>query len=247
MKKIISIILCVSMLFGALVLISCTPTAPNEPLGTPNQQQHVHAYGDWIVTKEATCIETGIQTQSCSCGDTKTQNIPMLEEHIGIGKCSSCGLEYYDVLWNYIKTNGTKVTDTQYNLSLSYAGVEYLALATDSSIQIKKTSNSGITFLTIRRSSTKYGSYEWTYFDTSSGILNMKTIKGSLEATHVYKGEPVSLEISKSDFTSSSKENSALRLAEECITTMLNNILPMILNNCGENISMYNIAFERFE
>lgn len=39
-------------------------------------ENHVHEYGDWVITKEATCISTGIRTRSCECGDTQTEVIP---------------------------------------------------------------------------------------------------------------------------------------------------------------------------
>ncbi|MBO5322992.1 MAG: NPCBM/NEW2 domain-containing protein, partial [Oscillospiraceae bacterium] len=36
-----------------------------------------HSYGDWVVTKDATCTETGSKEQTCSaCGDVKTEVIP---------------------------------------------------------------------------------------------------------------------------------------------------------------------------
>ena len=37
---------------------------------------HVHEYGDWVVTKEANCLNTGLRTRTCECGDTQTEVIP---------------------------------------------------------------------------------------------------------------------------------------------------------------------------
>ncbi len=37
---------------------------------------HVHTFGEWEVTKPATCVTTGIETRTCEeCGETETQEI----------------------------------------------------------------------------------------------------------------------------------------------------------------------------
>ena len=38
--------------------------------------QHTHSYGEWVVTKEPDCQNAGEKTQTCSCGDVKTEAIP---------------------------------------------------------------------------------------------------------------------------------------------------------------------------
>jgi len=37
---------------------------------------HIHSFGEWEVTKPATCVTTGIETRTCECGETETQEIP---------------------------------------------------------------------------------------------------------------------------------------------------------------------------
>lgn|GEM_PF-3678624 len=57
-----------------------------------------HSFGEWAVTKEATCSEKGKKTRSCSvCGTVETQDIP-LREHIFVsGVCTQCGAkDHYD-------------------------------------------------------------------------------------------------------------------------------------------------------
>lgn len=49
--------------------------------GTPadgtDSGEHVHDYGEWEITKEATCLSTGIRSRTCSeCGDVQTEVIP---------------------------------------------------------------------------------------------------------------------------------------------------------------------------
>ena len=39
-------------------------------------QEHEHVWGEWTVTKAATCTETGVETRTCSvCGETETRAI----------------------------------------------------------------------------------------------------------------------------------------------------------------------------
>lgn len=44
--------------------------------GTGTDANHTHEYGEWEVTKEATCVTTGIQQRTCACGDVQTEVIP---------------------------------------------------------------------------------------------------------------------------------------------------------------------------
>ncbi len=45
---------------------------------------HVHTFGEWVVTTEATCVADGEQTRTCQdedCGETETEVIPATGEH----------------------------------------------------------------------------------------------------------------------------------------------------------------------
>ena len=53
--------------------------------------EHTHAFGEWTVTKEATCTEPGEQTRSCECGHTETQVIPATGHDYVNGVCANCG------------------------------------------------------------------------------------------------------------------------------------------------------------
>ena len=50
---------------------------------TPEDGEHTHVFGDWSVTKEATCAAKGEQTRTCSCGESETQEIPMTAHTFG--------------------------------------------------------------------------------------------------------------------------------------------------------------------
>ena len=53
--------------------------------------EHTHAFGEWTVTKAATCTEPGEQTRSCDCGYSETQVIPATGHDYVNGVCANCG------------------------------------------------------------------------------------------------------------------------------------------------------------
>ena len=83
MKKarIAVVALAVLMLFAA---VSC-------------KEPHVHEFGDWEVTKEATCTEAGVETSTCKgegCTETKTREVEALGHSLDKdGKCVRCDKE----------------------------------------------------------------------------------------------------------------------------------------------------------
>ena len=86
---------------------------------------HTHEWGDGEVTKEPTCKEEGVKTFTCSCGKTKTVNLPKTEHRYEsieipatcteyrktVKTCTGCGdvftVDYPDegfAAHNYIQT-----------------------------------------------------------------------------------------------------------------------------------------------
>ncbi len=51
-------------------IASCSTATSNS-----EETTHVHNYGSWQITKEATCFENGKKIQSCNCGNTKSETI----------------------------------------------------------------------------------------------------------------------------------------------------------------------------
>ncbi|MBQ8772304.1 MAG: leucine-rich repeat protein, partial [Clostridia bacterium] len=61
---------------------------------------HTHEFGDWVVTKQATCTEDGQQTRTCKCGEMETQPISALghdeETHQAqVATCQGVGWQSY--------------------------------------------------------------------------------------------------------------------------------------------------------
>ena len=51
---------------------------------------HEHSFGEWTVTKEATCTEKGEETRTCACGETETREVEALGHDYVNGECSRC-------------------------------------------------------------------------------------------------------------------------------------------------------------
>ncbi len=78
-------------------------TGNNPPITDPSGNQgeqgeqgstpapHVHSFGEWKVTKEATCKKTGIKERSCACGEKETEALPLVGHDFENMTCKVCG------------------------------------------------------------------------------------------------------------------------------------------------------------
>ena len=96
---------------------------------TAAKETHEHAFGQWTVTKEATCTEDGSRERVCECGEKETEVIAALGHDYVNGDCSRCdavleskfedvlaGAFYFDpVQWAVEKGITTGATDTTFN------------------------------------------------------------------------------------------------------------------------------------
>jgi hypothetical protein len=46
-------------------------------------QAHIHSFGEWTVTKNVTCTESGLKERYCSCGEKQTQSISAVGHSFG--------------------------------------------------------------------------------------------------------------------------------------------------------------------
>ena len=93
------IVLCLAVLF-LLTAVACIPTfdggvhstsattpsvttpSVTTPEETPPEQPpHKHLFSEATVTKQPTCVQNGIQTAYCSCGETELTEIPATGKH----------------------------------------------------------------------------------------------------------------------------------------------------------------------
>ena len=71
MKKIVLLLLSISIL---ICLVACNLGQNQVP--TP---EHTHSFGEWSVSKNATCTEDGVKVRYCDCGEKQSEVIPTLE------------------------------------------------------------------------------------------------------------------------------------------------------------------------
>ncbi|MBQ8859056.1 MAG: CotH kinase family protein [Clostridia bacterium] len=107
--------LLLSLLFALflLALAACAPTVEIPPDVPPDPPAHTCVFGEWTVSRAATCTEDGEQTRACTCGETETAVIPAAHRYIldtlyaqpeprvscgGIFRCEGCGDEEENVV-----------------------------------------------------------------------------------------------------------------------------------------------------
>ena len=106
MKKVGWLLICAMLTFALAVPVHASDTIPADldPTDTSvtenDQSPHEHSWGTGEVTAEASCMVAGVKTYTCSCGETKTEEIPAAghvfsnwetseEKHRRV--CGSCG------------------------------------------------------------------------------------------------------------------------------------------------------------
>lgn len=116
---------------------------------------HICAYNDGETTKEPTCTEAGIKTFSCSCGNSYTEEIPIIDHTPINGYCTMCnapiaGLYSSDgtMLTNW-ENSGIDNTCSNANtiINNSYANTTTLVISNDVA-NVKFTAFSGCKNLT---------------------------------------------------------------------------------------------------
>ena len=87
-----------------------------------------HNYGEWTVTKEAKCEESGEESRSCECGETQTRTIPATGHSWDVGKvttaatCEKEGVKTYTCT-TCAATKTEEVPATGHNLKKTDAKV----------------------------------------------------------------------------------------------------------------------------
>lgn len=74
------------------------------------KKPHEHAWSEWTVTREATCIEVGEKRRECACGASGTETLALTPHTYELGICEVCGAE--------------EPADGKHDPSLPYEGLE---------------------------------------------------------------------------------------------------------------------------
>ena len=71
-------------IFTALTVICLMFAALSGCKGCGKDKDHAHVYGEWTITKEATCTEEGIATRKCAkCDKTESKAVPRKDHDFG--------------------------------------------------------------------------------------------------------------------------------------------------------------------
>lgn len=180
---------------------------------------------------------------------------PHTEHDVVKGKCSVCGLDYYDELVALIKANATS-TSPNY-LYETYVGdlkINILYITEEDSIDIyclmlgSESGQNGkrdlrITGLDIDRGSVRTGLYDWeSSFSSIKGVNG--DISGTMEAIDISKNLN-SMKYDNSTFTSDVNAAKEAEVAADLFKKMLCEALPELLAKSEHNITMEHFGFER--
>ena len=90
MKKTIKtlLLLCLSLILCMAFLTSCNENNSTDGTTGSNQSSeqegnitHTHSFGEWVITKEATCLADGAQERACACGEKEIEIIKAKGSH----------------------------------------------------------------------------------------------------------------------------------------------------------------------
>lgn len=91
MKRTLKILLCAFIGVTAMTFSGCfwLIAGPANPYPEQSEPEHKHEYVEKI-TKAPDCLETGVKSFDCSCGDSYTEEIPTIVHDYQNGVCSMC-------------------------------------------------------------------------------------------------------------------------------------------------------------
>ena len=99
-KSVLSLII---VFLTLLLLFSCLP--------------HVHEFGEWTVTTEATCTKNGERIRSCSCRESESESIPATGHSYEDGVCGNCNADEPSPTEYFIFT---ELEDGTYSVKAAY-------------------------------------------------------------------------------------------------------------------------------
>ena len=73
--RIIALMLLIAMSASTLFGCNLPNIDPDPPVVDPDPPVHTHAYGEWVIVKEATETENGLKERTCECGEKEQQTI----------------------------------------------------------------------------------------------------------------------------------------------------------------------------
>ena len=238
MKKIICILLVISTL---IILTACNKTETEIQPSKTESSVHEHTYESATCEKPKTCL---------SCGETTGIK---LDHDVSSGKCSMCGIDYYEELKALVIANATgkELTGTVYYETI-YDDIIYDKMT----LKLCYNERDGVYFYCkykdadlfeslwfyIDKSSVRNKKYDWNY----SVSYSIGEISGTLEAVDFSKNT-TSLEYKNSTISSNSAAGEYAIDASSLLQCAITYNLGELLKKSSYDISPYHFGFEHFE
>lgn len=195
-------------------------------------------------------VPTEVPTESPTEAETEHT------EHVGAGKCDVCGLDYFDILMQYIKDNGK--TGNPVNLNEDYQ-ITYIwknqngssfciNIGEDGkSIEIQGSPSDYLLDdykISFTKSTLKYGEWEWEY---TSGVYPVYVISGILSPEDISPDVPIHLEIESSNMSPLANKDPYRDRMEDCARKAINDFFIPFLEEVGHDLTPSDFGFVRFE
>lgn len=95
------LLVCLVLLTVMMLLVACGGEGVDQTTNAvdttvPDSNTHIHAFGEWDITKAATCDEDGEKTRFCDCGEEQSAVLPATGHTFGAwttAKEASCTVE----------------------------------------------------------------------------------------------------------------------------------------------------------
>lgn len=177
----------------------------------------------------------------------KKTTAPHTKHNVKKGKCSVCGLDYFEELKNLICEHGKKKSSTQWSYDgyFHHSGntVSIIYDSSDNSILLSLVySNSDRLKMHWNKANIKSQKYDWSYFDYSES----KSVSGVLDATTF--SQSTILVHNSSTFDSEASATSCTRKASVDLREILiEGEIPELLKKSTKNITLAHFGFENFE
>ena len=227
---------------------------------TPQNDAHIHTYGEWKTTSEANCTEGGSKVRVCECGEKETETISALghnyksvtidptastdgyKEHT----CSVCGDTYKD---SYVTPIAFTITENNRGL-IGYKGTENEELVIPTVFQnakkwYKVTEIADYAFdgcdnlrnVTIPDTVTSIGAYAFAYCENLNSVFLPNGITTIKESTFEYCLNLVSITIPES--VSTIEDHAFLNCIK--LIEVINHSPLNITTSSSNNYALYNL------
>ena len=238
--KLLPLLLTVALL--SVSVVGCDNGINETPTDAPSE----------VRTEVPTEAPTEVPTEAPTEAETEHT------EHIGAGKCDVCGIDYYEIVVDYIKAHGEK-NGKFYDLIYKNGDDEYIIRFDDNEdnkeICLIKylgkeyqwfDGDRYIVQLTLTKSGIKYGEYTWGSYYSEPNYGVSGGVSGKWSPNTITPDTEIFFDKSSTDL-SEDKTETANNQANRHGRILINEIFIPFLKEVGQNLTPSDFGFVRFE